>query len=331
MSAQIIYRCLVPTFALLLRDLVLVGALAAPARARTSFYHYRFLPNHPVPVRVVSPRKMSGPENRAKEIIGKDDRQTTNSGKQYPWTAIGRVFPGNCTATLVGEDLLLTNAHCVLDYEQKGKNFQEITFHPNVVNGQTRETADVARVTEAITGTDFTESISYRRQYPGWQGISLGDSAQDWALLKLDKPVGLKYGFWNWRAIPTAALVKDHKNKLAIAGYPQDFKHPELLQSQGNTLAVQEGCSILKEELNMYQHDCDTAKGSSGSPIFYRSGGNLLMVALNNASNGQQNFAVNLRDLPETFRSSGLLSQRPGQISSQPPAGDAPRTTTAPP
>jgi V8-like Glu-specific endopeptidase len=311
MSPQLIYRCLVLVSVLFLRDLLLAGVLSAQARQPQRFYRYRWPSAQPTHL------------NLPKEIIGKDDRQTITSGKAYPWTAIGRVFPGNCTATLVGEDLLLTNAHCVLDYEHGGKGHQEITFYPNVVNGRSIDHRDVAQVTEAITGTNFEESNSYRHQYPGWRGISLGDSAQDWALLKLDKPVGLKYGFWGWRAIPTAELVNDRKHKLAIAGYPYDFSQPGLLQSQGNTLAVQEGCSILKEERNMYYHDCDTAKGSSGSPIFYRSGRNYYMVALNNASNGKENYAVNLRDLPETF----LPSDQWNDHTRETAAGDGPHTT----
>ncbi len=306
MSPPLIYRYLVLISVLFLRDLLLVGALSAQANQPPRFYRYHWA------IRAAAQASANARPthlNLPKEIIGKDDRQTITRGKAYPWTAIGRVFPGNCTATLVGEDLLLTNAHCVLDYERGGKRHREITFYPNVVNGQSiplqgrsaNDRQDAAQVTEAITGTNFEESNRYRHQYPGWQGISLGDSAQDWALLKLDKPVGLKYGFWSWRAIPTRELVNDRKHKLAIAGYPYDFSQPGLSHSQGNTLAVQEGCSILKEERNMYYHDCDTAKGSSGSPIFYRSGHNYYMVALNNASNGKDNYAVNLRDLPETF------------------------------
>jgi V8-like Glu-specific endopeptidase len=311
MSPQLIYRCLVLVSVLFLRDLLLAGAWSAPAQQPPRFYRYRWPSAQPTHL------------NLPKEIIGKDDRQTIASGKAYPWTAIGRVFPGNCTATLVGEDLLLTNAHCVLDYERGSKRHAEITFYPNVVNGRPIEGQDVAQVTEAITGTKFEESNRYRHQYPGWRGISLGDSARDWALLKLNRPLGLKYGFWGWRAIPTAELVNDRKHKLAIAGYPYDFSQPGLLQSQGNTLAVQEGCSILKEERNMYYHDCDTAKGSSGSPIFYRSGRNYYMVALNNASNGKNNYAVNLRDLPETFLPS---DRQDGPRDNA--ADDGPHTTT---
>lgn len=309
MSPQAIYRCLVLVSVLFLRDLVWVGVL--PAQAHPRFYRYRWSP----------------PPSLPKEIIGKDDRQTVAGGKAYPWTAIGRIFPGNCTATLVGEDLLLTNAHCVLDYENGGKSHENITFHPNVVDGSERAPQDVAQVTEAITGTNFQESHSYRQQYPGWQGISLGDSAQDWALLKLDQPLGLKYGFWSWRALPTPELVNDRKNKLALAGYPYDFSQPGLLQSRGNTLAVQEGCSILKEERNLYHHDCDTVKGSSGSPIFYRSGHNYYLVALNNASQGQNNYAVNLRELPETFWPSDHWNNNLTETG----ADDGPRTTAAQP
>jgi V8-like Glu-specific endopeptidase len=309
MSFPIICRCLALASVFFIRDLALVNALTVPMphQHQQIFYRYRLAAaDQPVP----------------KEIIGKDDRQAVANGGAYPWSAIGRVFPGNCTATLVGADVLLTNAHCALDYEHGGRQYQAITFQPNIIHGSGADPNEAAKVTEVIAGTNFVESNNYRMQYPGWRGISLGDSAQDWALLKLNRPLGLKYGYWKWRTMPTNELVKDHRHKLAIAGYPYDFHQPNHSQDRGNTLAVQEGCSILKEERNMYFHDCDTAKGSSGSPIFYKSGRNHYMVALNNATGGHNNFAVNLRDLP-TF----LPSDNQREDINETAAGDELRTT----
>jgi V8-like Glu-specific endopeptidase len=234
----------------------------------------------------------------AKEVFGKDNRQAVALGNAYPWSAIGRVFPGNCTATLIGEEWLLTNAHCAIDYANTGQAFPVITFHPNIVDGRLADPHDVARVTAITTGTNFMESAAYRKKYAGWQGISARDSAQDWAVLKIDKPLGAKYGYWHWRLLSSSELVNNHKNKLSIAGYPADFSAQGNPYARGNTLAVQEGCSILKEDRQMLDHDCDTAKGSSGSPIFYRSGQNYYVVALNNASGGGINYAVNLQELP---------------------------------
>jgi V8-like Glu-specific endopeptidase len=308
MSFPTICRCLALASVFLIRDLILVNALSS-TQHQQRFYRYRLT---------------AADESVPKEIIGKDDRRTIASGIAYPWSAIGRVFPGKCTATLVGADVLLTNAHCALDYEHGGRNHAEITFHPNIVNSRERNRNDVAKVTEIIAGTNFEESTAYRAQYPGWRGISLKDSSQDWALLKLNRPLGLKYGYWNWRAMPTDELVTVHKRKLAIAGYPHDFYEPGRIQNRGNTLAVQEGCSILKEERSMYFHDCDTAKGSSGSPIFYKSGRSQYMVAMNNATSGNNNFAVNLRDLPDTF----LFNDNPRENASETVSGGELRTTT---
>ena len=69
-------------------------------------------------------------------VYGNDDRGELNS-RSYPWSAIGRLdIPGggHCTATLVGVDLILTNAHCVEN--NSGKLIKGLRFRPNLINNK---------------------------------------------------------------------------------------------------------------------------------------------------------------------------------------------------
>jgi protease YdgD len=71
------------------------------------------------------------------------DKRIPMLSQKYPWSTIGRVegIRSNtnrgyhCTGTLVGANLVLTNAHCVIDSDS-GKLSQRIQFMPNVIDGE---------------------------------------------------------------------------------------------------------------------------------------------------------------------------------------------------
>ena len=76
------------------------------------------------------------PSNGFNLVYEDDDRGELNS-RRYPWTAIRRLdLPngGHCTGTLVGVDLVLTNAHCVEN--DSGNLRQGIRFRPNLIDNE---------------------------------------------------------------------------------------------------------------------------------------------------------------------------------------------------
>jgi protease YdgD len=204
-----------------------------------------------------------------------DDRIPMLSRK-YPWSTIGRVQGTtagagsyHCTGALIAEDIILTNAHCVIDPEN-GKLSKKIKFLPNVIDGQVQDTRDVVEVVDVVYGTNFKD------------GAKL--DANDWAVMKINKPLGRKYGYLGVKSVASATLVRNQK-KYFFVGYSGDFPSAKYQQyfsaGAGWTASFQAGCSILKEEANFLLHDCDTAGGSSGGPIIAMVDGEPYVVALN--------------------------------------------------
>ncbi len=217
---------------------------------------------------------------RRRGIIGWDDRIPLLSRK-YPWSAIGKVqgvtAEGkgyHCTGTLISEDVVLTNAHCVINSKTHQLS-QKISFLPNVINRKVVDESDIAEVENVAYGTDFT-------------GTNLESQINDWALLKLNKPIGLKYGYLGWKSLPSSNLTSNSNNYIFV-GYSGDFPDTNKEQYQfftagkGWTASVQQGCNIVREENNVLLHNCDTTGGSSGGPIISVIDNQPYIVALNNA------------------------------------------------
>lgn len=210
--------------------------------------------------------------NGGRGVLGTDDRIEVLS-QTYPWSAVGRVegVDANgesyiCTGTLVSVDVVLTNAHCVVDATTQQLS-QAIRFMPNLINGQIPDAADVAYVEDAYIGTDFSDRP--RTLHP-----------DDWAFLKLDKPLGEKYGWLGWTSLPVSTLSSpEYQAQLIFLGYSGDY--PD--ENPGATAGAQIGCSVVDEMEEVLLHDCDTFGGSSGGPILGLVDGELRIVAINTA------------------------------------------------
>lgn len=222
-------------------------------------------------------KQTENPGAGARAIIGRDNRIPMTS-REYPWSAVGQLegitADGSsyvCTGTLIAEDIVLTNAHCFYDHVTHQPS-QAMVFYPNLINGTVRNENDIAHVAQVYAGTDFSD----------------GGDVDDWALLRLDKPLGRKYGYLGLRAIPSSTLIRN-KGKFSLVGYSGDFPNPrvyrELTAGPSRTAGVHKGCSILGEEEQLLFHNCDTASGASGGPIISLIDGEYYIVALHSGSN----------------------------------------------
>jgi len=165
-------------------------------------------------------------------FTGNNRRKVTSA--QYPWRAIGRlsVPRGVCTASLVGNDLILTNAHCVVDKSSHTITDWNILFLPNYTNGKSAYSSEVIR---------------------GWWS-----EKDDWAILRLAKPLGKTLGWLGIRVLPNP-----RNTSLFAVGYSTDFDN-------GLSASYEEGCKITSG-LTSYDrlfHNCSNSRGASGSPLF---------------------------------------------------------------
>jgi V8-like Glu-specific endopeptidase len=136
--------------------------------------------------------------------------------------------------------LVLTAAHCVIDAKTHAVYKDAMYFYANMINGATNIQARVTYV---------------------WYGTNTPDNKRerDWALLRLDKRLGDTQGWFGTRQIPLATMKVTNG---ILVGYSDDYRN-------GQTAGIHTNCKIMSESrANMFLHDCDSTRGSSGGPIF---------------------------------------------------------------
>lgn len=162
---------------------------------------------------------------------------------------------GGCTASLVGRGLVLTAAHCLKRFLHVVNGRHEFRHFPRVFAGYTAPNnyLDSARVTYARWG-----SLNFQ-----------GQDFDDWALLKLDKHLGDRFG---WFGVLGNLPLNSHFNfNLVLAGYSTD--------RFGLTGHI--GCNITNHETNnRLIHNCDLTPGASGAPLFKCQGNTCHIVGV---------------------------------------------------
>lgn len=189
--------------------------------------------------------------------FGHDDRVILDTSLM-PWSVIGVLESesGSCTATLVAPDVLVTAAHCIeTDNGVDARQTFTTAFRP----GGFAASATV---------------IAYLQAPDRFADRSSGHEASgtDWALLRLDQPIGDKLGFLGVRPL-LATYGEQAVLGLQVfqAGYSWDT---------GDNLSGNLGCAFVRvEDGNRVAHNCDTTHGDSGSPLLVREGDLYFIVA----------------------------------------------------
>ena len=170
------------------------------------------------------------------------------AAEQKPWNGVGRLEVHSilgesmCTGTLIGEDLVVTAAHCVVS------GLTGLPLHPDQI-----EFIAGARLGVQAGHSKAAKVVAHRDYAPGL--LSIGDNiAHDLALVRLEHPIpGAK--------APHFAIAPDpgEDAELILISYRSD---------RISGLTRQDGCKISAIEERVLTLGCEVIAGASGSSLF---------------------------------------------------------------
>ena len=192
------------------------------------------------------------PRTISDHFFGRDDRVRVNPA-EYPWSLVGRLQMRSgvsCTAALIGDDALITAAHCIANQsgiDARGEFVTAAGAPGGPHNAQ-------------VTAYFLDPAFDYRRFVSSNEIDSL-----DWALLRISPKLGETLGHAGVR-------------NAIIASGDQGAMHADLYQAgyswdTGERLAGNLRCHVVQVfNDRTFAHNCDTTHGDSGSPLMTREG-----------------------------------------------------------
>ena len=174
-----------------------------------------------------------------------------------PWEAVGRLDiagKGFCTGALIGQDLVLTAAHCLFDKDTGAQiDYASIEFLAGWRNGRASAYRNVRR---AVIHPDYSYS----------EEVSSARVRNDIALLELSRPIR------NTTILPFETAARPLQgDRVGVVSYARDRSEAPSLQELCTVLARQEGVLVTS---------CAVDFGSSGAPIFVFSDGKAQIVSV---------------------------------------------------
>ena len=194
--------------------------------------------------------------NQLSSLANEDDGvRITVMPSVGPFGRIGRLVTaqGTCTASLVGDALALTNAHCVTAVQERDDRLVQGSWA--VRGGDMQVVWEGTYAPDRVRVTSVTLNGGDR-----WNLNEDGDFSDDWAILHLERhPVGRGwFGILDEETMETEGVF--------VAGYSGDL-------NDGRLLTVDWGCKgTTQVDSPMLYHSCESAPGASGSPILRTAG-----------------------------------------------------------
>ncbi|MEX1661022.1 serine protease [Thioclava sp. 15-R06ZXC-3] len=167
----------------------------------------------------------------------------------FGWEAVGKVTidnTGYCTGVLIAPDLVLTAGHCIFDRDAKRpRDPLELTF----VAGQTGDSSIATRPVARMIADP---------QYAPFAPLSAQTVRHDVALLQLAAPIPSSTAAWF--RVGTAGVKGAQVSVVSYA------------RGRSSELSWQRDCTVFGHAQGVIGFDCDVDHGSSGAPVFDRSG-----------------------------------------------------------
>ena len=160
-------------------------------------------------------------------------------------------FVWSCTGFLVGPDLFMTNHHCL--HDEVGL----LSLEGTRIFMDYYQDRDVDPTRGGVTAR-----VS---------GIVHMDELKDYALLRLDTPIGNTYG---WLELDSTTPV-DSSQSVKLISHP-DFRSKEIVRR--NTEIVELPPAFAAEVPFLLAYLADSEGGSSGSPVFLRDGTGVIAI-----------------------------------------------------
>jgi len=190
-------------------------------------------------------------------VLGADGRKRITNTTDYPWRTIAKLkitFPdgkiSSCTGAIIGNFHVLTAGHCA--YSRGHGGYGKIKVYPGQ-NGN-------------YTPFSYANSTKVRT-YTQW--TTNRDPNHDWALITLDRNIGLYTGWMGLKTASTTSAI--YKASLNVSGYPLDRLKGTLWNS-----------SEKGHSASYYRHfyTMDTYGGESGAPVWRKDGSDRYILSI---------------------------------------------------